>query len=63
MAQPRKPDAGGGWSARCHLLWMLRQNLDGDKRHRWLGFIQGVLWILGDKTIHQLRDETWEALK
>lgn len=27
------------------------------KVNRWLGFIQGVLWVIGERTINQLRAE------
>lgn len=39
-----------------HLLWMCQEILDdkvdGEKSHRWLGFIQGVLW-------GRLRNDYW----
>jgi hypothetical protein len=44
-----------------HILWMcgeVRKFLqDGrhEKAHRWLGFIQGVLWKLGHYTISDMR--------
>lgn len=50
--------------ARAHVWWMCKEivkfcqppfNLG--KAHRWLGFVQGVLWLLGDKTIDQMRDD------
>jgi hypothetical protein len=30
---------------------------NGEKAHRWLGFVQGVLWTQGIFTIDQLRDD------
>lgn len=50
--------------ARAHVWWMCKEIVDfcqppfnPGKAHRWLGFVQGVLWILGDKTIDQMRDD------
>jgi len=57
--------------ARAHVLWMCHeiqdfcdealeadaQSFELEKAHRWLGFVQGVLWLLGDKTIDQMRDD------
>jgi hypothetical protein len=47
-----------------HVLWMLgeiRAMLDSEgsegKVDRWLGFVQGVLWLTGRKTIDQMRDD------
>lgn len=43
-----------------HLLWMCEEILsgkvDGEKAHRWLGFVQGVLFDDGQYTISQLQD-------
>lgn len=53
----------------CHLVWMIEvmrplivvgppgggYTHDDPKVHRWLGFIQGVLWSQGVVTIDQLR--------
>lgn len=43
-----------------HLLWMceeiLNDKVTGEKVHRWLGFIQGVLWDDCQVTIAQLKD-------
>lgn len=48
-----------------HAAWMIDQMLDPgwdwtnrDKTNRWLGFIQGVLWMEGGYSINQLRDQT-----
>lgn len=43
-----------------HLLWMCEQvdkTYSDTKAMRWLGFIQGVLWILGRKSIKQMKEE------
>jgi hypothetical protein len=47
-----------------HLSWMLGEiqgmletGADAEKIHRWLGFVQGVLWLAGQKTIDQMRDD------
>lgn len=48
----------------CHLAWMCEQAIDFvaegrmEKAMRWLGFIQGVLWALGIKTLNELRDDS-----
>lgn len=34
---------------------------DPDKLNRWLGFVQGVLWMLDARTVDQLRTETREC--
>ncbi len=43
-----------------HLLWMCEElisgKVDGEKAHRWLGFIQGVFFDDGRFTIAQLKD-------
>lgn len=43
-----------------HLLYMcdeiLAGNVQGEKAHRWLGFLQGVLWDDGKFTIGQMKD-------
>jgi len=47
--------------AKKHVAWMLQQMPDPadsiDKFNRWLGFVQGVLWVLGVRTIGQMRDD------
>ncbi|HVI42704.1 MAG TPA: hypothetical protein VM577_18890 [Anaerovoracaceae bacterium] len=44
----------------AHLLWMIEEilngNVDGEKAHRWIGFIQGVLWDDCYFTIEQMKD-------
>lgn len=46
-----------------HLSWMCCEiekfaNEDKfDKANRWIGFIQGVMWITGRATIDQMRDD------
>lgn len=42
-----------------YLMWMCKkiQGIsDKEKAMRWLGFIQGVLWILGVFSISQMRE-------
>lgn len=45
-----------------HLKWMCLQieaeaeNWHPTKAHRWIGFIQGVLWCLNNFTIDDLRE-------
>ena len=50
--------------AREHIAWMCLQILEFcqppfrlGKADRWLGFVQGVLWFMGDKTIDEMRDD------
>jgi hypothetical protein len=52
-------------SGRCvpeHLAWMCSESIkfvqkgDVEKAHRWLGFIQGVLWKEGAFTLNDLRE-------
>lgn len=58
-------------NALCHVLWMLDQmsnimskvedawddpSVQG-KIYRWLGFIQGVLWCAGLRSIDEMRDD------
>ena len=52
-----------------HTRWMCRQIADDfvandkiEKANRWLGFIQGVLWIEGIFTIAQLREHSREYM-
>jgi len=48
---------------RGHIWWMCVQIREFvrsgsmDKANRWLGFVQGALWVLGDKTIDEMRDD------
>ncbi len=58
------PDVSGPLDAVAlsHTLWMCEQAktfvpLDMEKACRWLGFIQGVLWMAGVRTIAEMRDE------
>jgi hypothetical protein len=46
-----------------HLAWMCNEVhslVDGgrlEKANRWLGFVQGCLWLMGIKTLDELRDD------
>lgn len=46
-----------------HTRWMILQLLESAdyfspiKFNRWLGFIQGVLWMNGNRTFRQIRNE------
>lgn len=48
-----------------HLTWMCNQVSDGKmsetKMNRWLGFIQGCLFMAGILTIEQLKKDVLEA--
>jgi hypothetical protein len=61
-----KPErASGEWSPhphqlKPHVMWMLEEmkkfgDEDYDKAMRWLGFVQGVLWVEGAWSIDQMR--------
>ena len=49
--------------ARRHIAWMCEQIPEFvaqdamSKVDRWLGFIQGGMWLLGIRTIDQMRDD------
>ncbi|RVL37967.1 hypothetical protein [Sinorhizobium meliloti] len=45
----------------CHLRWMLaniKSGFAGEKSHRWLGFVQGVMIARGITTVQAERDFT-----
>lgn len=54
--------------AHSHLVWMCDQAIDFvaegriEKAMRWLGFIQGVFWVLSLKTLNELRDDSKPAV-
>lgn len=61
-------EEGGGYSVFLnHALWMCGETLAMppeklEKKQRWLGFIQGVLWMAGVQTIEvSKRDNAPEA--
>src|ERR1700677_4418928 len=44
-----------------HVLWMAREAITWgaerlEKKFRWLGFIQGVLWVTGEMTIEESKN-------
>lgn len=43
-----------------HLLWMLEQiqhgEVTGEKAHRWVGYVQGVLVALHVTSVEEMRD-------
>lgn len=47
----------------AHVFWMCDQvpgfleKGDVDKANRWLGFVQGCLWLMGLRTINDMRDD------
>ncbi len=52
-------------SAQRHAAWMLENmpltgqyHLPSPTFHRWLGFIQAILWMSGIYSLNQLRDQT-----
>lgn len=53
----------GSLMAPQHVLWMCNEiktiaPKDMEKACRWLGFIQGVLWVRGTYTISEMREHT-----
>lgn len=49
-----------GGTTRSHARWMCGRVgvyalLDIQKANRWLGFIQGYLWVAGDFTVDEMR--------
>jgi hypothetical protein len=47
-------------AALSHARWMCQQVAlmdDVGKSMRWLGFIQGILWVTGRRTIDEMRDD------
>ncbi len=58
---------GLGWQppALSHARWMLDnmpdRQAEPEKFHRWLGFVQGVMWESGIYTIDQFREQTRRA--
>lgn len=55
---PNCPDK----TSETHLIWMLDQLIDlkvqGEKAHRWLGFVQGIMVSRGYITVDAERDRT-----
>lgn len=55
-----------GMQALEHALWMCNESMhhvtEGkmEKAMRWLGFIQGVLWMTGQASIHEMKDHNRE---
>jgi hypothetical protein len=49
-----------------HVAWMVQRarelNSDRTKAQRWVGFIQGYMWVHDIFTIDQLRGQVTEAL-
>ena len=72
-------DGPADWSPseqeqRNHLVYMLDQMeemLDSsvfpvtnwDKFNRWLGFVQGLLWAMGEYTLNEMRDHNMRPAK
>jgi hypothetical protein len=48
-----------------HIAWMCREAqtfTDAEKKHRWIGFIQGTLWFDGLVSIDDLKRDVIAAL-
>lgn len=57
--RPSVPDTRGQLS---HARWMCQEVLSNPefsegKAKRWLGFVQGVLWTTGVRTVEQMKDD------
>jgi hypothetical protein len=51
------PSTGDAWS---HARWTceeISKMTDLEKAIRWLGFVQGVLWATGRRTIDKMRED------
>jgi len=51
-----------------HLLWMCQQiveqkNWHATKAHRWIGFVQGTLWVMRVFSIDDLQDHVNMIMK
>lgn len=67
---PKRMDTEGFFGDRPtvmgHVMWMCSKALqwveseDFEKAHRWLGFIQGVLFCVGHYTIDEMRSHVVE---
>ena len=47
-----------------HIAWMCQEAItfsDAERKNRWLGFIQGVLWCQGIYTINQMKEHVVTA--
>lgn len=54
---PHLTDVGGN---RPHIMWMCQEArtiTDPERKQRWLGFIQGCLWMDGLRSIEELMGE------
>jgi hypothetical protein len=50
----------------AHVMWMCQEAqtlADPEKKNRWIGFIQGCLWMSGTRTIEELKNEVIVALQ
>jgi len=60
-AEPRRENEVAG--SLNHLVWMCDQIIEFvetrhlEKAHRWLGFVQGSMWVLKLDTISSMRDD------
>lgn len=58
---PEVKAINNGGDARSHIRWMCKRIIDfaweyPGKANRWIGFIQGYLWINGDHSLEELRE-------
>lgn len=59
IQHPSAPLCGHHLDVMSHLLFMceeiLNDKVEGEKAHRWLGFIQGYFWLYKHNTLDQLK--------
>lgn len=61
-------DFGEGYTHRLHLIWMIEElnnnpDMSETKKHRWLGYIQGVMTAHEVLDVEQERNATREVFK
>lgn len=66
--EPLRDNAAQTLTARMmHLHWMCRQVRNflvedrRDKAFRWLGFIQGAFWVMGLRTVEEMKNDNRPA--
>ena len=55
----RRPDPDMSYQHALYMLNRMEEFIKEGKREkffRWLGFVQGILWLLGDLTVEDLRN-------
>jgi hypothetical protein len=67
VSSVRNQEADTRYSRLCHLYWMCTE-IPGfvregriEKAMRWLGFIQGSMWVLEIRTIEEMKNDNMPA--